>query len=157
MNTKPLDDNIAAERNDNPQEENIENFGPKRPAQPVVQLETAKQDVSREKIDVQMYLATFTGFVVSFFIWLLTFIKGDYQFVLHPFAAYALRIVAVVIAVLTLFSPAVETALFGFVGWIINLVLNLVIAFGLFVLAETLLMQKDIAQALKKIADAEEN
>ncbi len=80
-----------------------------------------------------------------------TFIKGDFSFVVSPYAAWGLRTVALFIALLSLFNPVLETGGTGLIGWIQDVLANLVLAFGLFVIAEVMLVQADIAKALNSL------
>lgn len=82
-----------------------------------------------------------------------TVIKGDYSVVLSPYAAYALRVLAVLVLVLSVFNPVFSLGETGIVAWVQTVALNIAVAFGLFVVAEVVLIQRDIASALKAIAE----
>jgi hypothetical protein len=99
------------------------------------------------------FLGSAVQFTSMYFGAMLNIIKGDFSLVLSPWAAYAIRVVALVVAVFAVFDPFITTASSGFLGWVQDSVVNLVFALGLFVIAEVVLVQRDISETLKSISN----
>ena len=69
------------------------------------------------------------------------------------YAAYILRAAGLLVAAFGVFSPIIESGLLGIIGWLVDLLINVIAGVVLFMIAEIALTTREISETLKFAAD----